>query len=713
MFRHLIAIRKLVDEASELVIKAAGGGSSSSPLGLSGGMGGHGSGADRNRVSHVRQNRLRELAVAKLARAYRIDEVATSVLTMQSASALDDVAAKILKRSPNNVDALYVHHFHEKIPSRMLAGSTTTETLDTIITMFPAVPEYYRTRAMIHCFREEFALSLKDFKIAVALTKKRKRTVNGVDCEALIHGGPASSKVPSLNIPPEDDDAGCESQLYLLRAACFHHYALSIIDKAIQKVNMESAPEKQKRKKKKKKKGGNGGAAAVAAETKDSPKDEPSRKPLTPTPEQYAAVIGPLGGQIATLARRSIRDYVRFLTYFPNTLPPFHHPVVTPSVPSTPSSSPPLSPMLTPKNGSESTSNAVATLPDFLLSIPSKSLVVSPTSPTVPPSTALTLGTNPDDPDSTASLPPLPPTSGTYHPLLVEAWYAIGLNYLLLGDWRTTAQWHERISEYQETVDGYPVFLPARSMSQADYVEVLRLMRRALVEKARNDVLEKMRQQKDHARKQAVGEDACADAPGDKDVFGLAKGRDQSGTTDSMNSAAETGGEVVKSNGGAGPSKGSKPKLSVSTTASPVESGRSTPTGTTTGTGGATGATGTPSSSASSLRPYPLHTKRADTVMIYLQAMTSLSLTASPSSSSDAPARPSDATLVSHNTPGGDVTSGKGRFAKGGQGTTLPLTIPVLDLDDDSSCASSPRSRVPSGGSDTLGEAVGRVVEQK
>lgn len=88
-----------MDDASELVIKAAGGGSSNNPLGISvtpGGVGGHhGGGGDRNRVSYLRQHRLRELAVAKLARAYRIDEVATSVLTMQSASALDDVAAKV------------------------------------------------------------------------------------------------------------------------------------------------------------------------------------------------------------------------------------------------------------------------------------------------------------------------------------------------------------------------------------------------------------------------------------------------------------------------------------------------------------------------------------------------------------------------------------------------------------------------------------------
>jgi hypothetical protein len=92
IFTNLLKIRKLVDEAAELVIKAAGSGSSGPSMGMPyGGNDGRGG----NKVSPVRQHRLRELAVSKLAEAYRIDEIGTSVLTMQSASALDDVAAKV------------------------------------------------------------------------------------------------------------------------------------------------------------------------------------------------------------------------------------------------------------------------------------------------------------------------------------------------------------------------------------------------------------------------------------------------------------------------------------------------------------------------------------------------------------------------------------------------------------------------------------------
>ena len=57
---------------------------------------------------------MRDMAAQRLAAAYRCDEIATSVATMQSASSLDDVAAHVLRRNAQDLDALYVHFFHEK-----------------------------------------------------------------------------------------------------------------------------------------------------------------------------------------------------------------------------------------------------------------------------------------------------------------------------------------------------------------------------------------------------------------------------------------------------------------------------------------------------------------------------------------------------------------------------------------------------------------------
>ena len=48
-------------------------------------------------MSSTRTHRLRVLAVQKLAAAYKADEIAASVMVMQGASALDDLAERVLK----------------------------------------------------------------------------------------------------------------------------------------------------------------------------------------------------------------------------------------------------------------------------------------------------------------------------------------------------------------------------------------------------------------------------------------------------------------------------------------------------------------------------------------------------------------------------------------------------------------------------------------
>jgi hypothetical protein len=48
-------------------------------------------------MSAIRQHRLRALAVQKLAQAYKLDEIASSVMVMQGGSVFDDVAERVLK----------------------------------------------------------------------------------------------------------------------------------------------------------------------------------------------------------------------------------------------------------------------------------------------------------------------------------------------------------------------------------------------------------------------------------------------------------------------------------------------------------------------------------------------------------------------------------------------------------------------------------------
>lgn len=137
VFRGVSEIRKLVDDASDLAVRAASGlsaaalgalniangmgsslgGNNNSGMDQSGG-GGNGPGGRNAAMSPLRQHKLRSLAVSKLAEAYRIDEIAASVAVMQGSTGLDDLALKVLKYEPDSLDARYVHFFHEKIPSR-------------------------------------------------------------------------------------------------------------------------------------------------------------------------------------------------------------------------------------------------------------------------------------------------------------------------------------------------------------------------------------------------------------------------------------------------------------------------------------------------------------------------------------------------------------------------------------------------------------------
>lgn len=111
VFQAVLTVRGLVENASDLAIRAASG--TAEPL----------PGHRNTPMSAVSQSRLRNLAVSKLAQAYRIDEVATAVAVIQGSTALDALAERVLKSDPSNIDAQYVYFFHERIPSRYATQS--------------------------------------------------------------------------------------------------------------------------------------------------------------------------------------------------------------------------------------------------------------------------------------------------------------------------------------------------------------------------------------------------------------------------------------------------------------------------------------------------------------------------------------------------------------------------------------------------------------
>lgn len=116
VFRSVISIRRLIDEASDLAVRAASGlsaaalgslrscstGSNASAWATAQSLGINLFGEQTNggrsvNMSATRAHRLRALAVQRLAAAYKADEIAASVMVMQGASALDDIAERVLK----------------------------------------------------------------------------------------------------------------------------------------------------------------------------------------------------------------------------------------------------------------------------------------------------------------------------------------------------------------------------------------------------------------------------------------------------------------------------------------------------------------------------------------------------------------------------------------------------------------------------------------
>ena len=63
---------------------------------------------------------------------------------------------------------------------RQLAESTSTQVLDELIAINPHRLEFYRTRGIVHCFRDEYAQAVKDFTHAIreARTFRKARTAH-------------------------------------------------------------------------------------------------------------------------------------------------------------------------------------------------------------------------------------------------------------------------------------------------------------------------------------------------------------------------------------------------------------------------------------------------------------------------------------------------------------------------------------------------------
>ncbi|KAF1936242.1 hypothetical protein EJ02DRAFT_359591 [Clathrospora elynae] len=497
VFYDLVKIRKAVDEATNLAVRATSGLTSAalsnslnagnSMLGSAAALGiGYGGGGT-SKLSRERKHRMRELATSKLSQAYHLDEIAASVATMQSASTLEDVAHLVLQRDPANVEAKYVHFFHEKIPSRMMAQCTPLDTLDDIISERPHDASPLRTRALTRIFKEDYVHSAKDLSAALS-TARYTLAQHRAGKDQLVLAKTYQEQYgrdwrQEVKIPEEDHPNSLETQLLFHRAGVYFTIATGHVNAALDGLQQAEGRKANR-------------DAQIAAGQEPSPE--------TPEEAEGNHLRAEARKQVRQNAKRALRDYLAFLSHFDYT----------------PGISAELAEEFLRRLGSSANGNANGYANDKIKPNMNR-LIESSNGNTSPISEALvphrgSRGNNSDraswpklpppdifkvsqlfDAAPPASLPPYPaprPTTAaesaasaaatafadshesiTYHPLVTDALHSLLLCHALI---QTPPKEHLRhahnAARLARVCDGYPIFLAARSPARADWIEVLR-----------------------------------------------------------------------------------------------------------------------------------------------------------------------------------------------------------------------------------------------
>ena len=502
LFFDLVKVRRLVEEASDLAVRAENGTTTSTLSnalnagnGLAGSNGatalglglGYG-GGPKSKLSRERRQRMRELACQKLSDAYHLDEVAASVATMQSASSLEEVAKLVLARNPTNVCARYVHFFHEKIPSRMLEECTTFKVLDDLIQQDPYDCAIWRTRAVTHLFKNNFHEALQDLTEALSVYRFVEAQHNTKGPANSLSLGDALAEKLNHNVKAdvtkfEDGrfSSSREQQLLFYRAGVYLSLACQHISLALD---------------------------AATTKNKANRSLSNSTVPNPPLPQQTVASDEAHQKQqearklVKTYAKRAAKDYMSFLSNFYYTAgveigknvedncnqrvnDRLQHlePSTTQFAEASPleilsnSEKDMTDLQVIKRNGQasrflgHSKKNIIYQLSSLFAPSPPVGLPAYPST-----FTALALPTEPKNASPECSHRSSQDCQAvTYHPLLPEALHSLLLVHCLL---QTSPKEHLRhaymVARLVRISDGYPVFLSASCPARADWMEIIR-----------------------------------------------------------------------------------------------------------------------------------------------------------------------------------------------------------------------------------------------
>lgn len=423
----LVKIRRLVDEATNLAVRAAGDISSPVLTSVNGGMAGNIYGNAANpvsRLSRERKFRMREQASRKLGCAYRLDDMACSVATMQSASPLDNIASLVLQHSSQDLDAKYVHFFHEKIPSRQLQAFSGLKSLTDIISERPNEGEVLRTRAMIKTFTSDQEGAIHDLLLAMSLSRAHQQPRDVDDQDTGVEWQ-AGKRRRDVILAEKDQPSSLEGQLLFHRGTAY----LTLASQYIQ----GSVPEIQR------------------PDSQDSKQPEPNDDKETLHKQNESRKL------VKLYAKRALRDYTMFLSRLEYSC---------------------RVPVRLARDFNDRVNLAANGV-----RMPRASDAVSTIEPcTAYPITDLFSAKPPSD------LPPypapgeaeMPPPNGfcegvTYHPLLTDTLHSLLLCHCILQTPTKELLRHTyMVARLVRLADGYPIFQANSSPARADWVDLLR-----------------------------------------------------------------------------------------------------------------------------------------------------------------------------------------------------------------------------------------------
>ncbi|KAG8167820.1 hypothetical protein KVR01_003509 [Diaporthe batatas] len=462
VFYDLVKIRRLVDDATDLAVRAASGVVSLNSLNNShpaAALGLGFGGGNQPKLSPERKHKLREQATQKLARAYRLDEIACSVATMQSASALEDVASLVLKRDPNNLDAKYVHFFHEKIPSRQLAESTSLDTLNHVISGQQSQGEPLRTRATVRVFKEDYDGAARD--LTEALQVFRAHRAHGMPGKStdLQVAEPGARRL-DVRLDEDQQPSSLEIQLLFARAGVYLSIACLHVNDALLPIPHATGAT-----------GGAGGQPHVpegAGPGTSTPAADVPPPDLTPADKESQRRVLEARKTVKSNAKKALRDYMAYLSnfdYSPN-LPTDIAEDFTRKVKAGKNKGRRAPSHMRSDSPSGEIAHTVYTLNELFAATPPGDL------PPYPPVDITLAG---PAPGTDATYVGTTMELVTYHPLMTDTLHSLLLCHVLVQTSTKELQRHAyMVARLARLADGYPMFQASRSPARADWIEVLR-----------------------------------------------------------------------------------------------------------------------------------------------------------------------------------------------------------------------------------------------